>query len=73
MKPLFGVAVFGLLPVPPCPLATLGPAAPDDRPTAAGGLKQFRLEAHTIHNEQDASAPDPVECDEVFTPERRRG
>ena len=68
MKPLFGVAVFGLLPVPPCPLATLGPATPDE------GLKQFRLEPHTIHNEQDAPAPDPVEDgDEVFTPERRRG
>jgi hypothetical protein len=68
MKPLFGVAVFGLLPVPPM----LG--SHDDRSAAAEGLKQFRLEPNANDNEQDAPAPDPVEDgDAVFTPERRRG
>ena len=74
MNPLFGVAVFGLLPVPPMPTCNAGAGSPDDRPAAAEGSKQFRLEPHANDNEQDAPAPDPVEDgDAVFIPERRRG
>ena len=42
MKPLFGVAVFGLLPVPPMPACNAGVGNPDDRPAAASLLQRVR-------------------------------
>ncbi len=74
MKPLFGVAVFGLLPVPPMPACNAGAGSPDDRAAAVDDFKQLRLEPHANDNEQDEPAPDPVEDgDAVFTPQHRRG
>jgi len=74
MKPLFGVAVFGLLPVHPMPTCDALAGSPDDRPAAAEDLKQLRLEPNANDNEQDEPAPDAVEdSDAEFTPERRRG
>ena len=73
MKPLFGVAVFGLLPVPPMPACDAGAGSPDDRPAAAEDLKQRRPAPHANDNEQNEPAPDPVDdSDAEFTPERRR-
>jgi hypothetical protein len=57
MKPLFGVAVFGLLPLPPMPAREAGD--PDDRPSAAEDLKRFELESHANDNKHDEPAPDP--------------
>ena len=70
MKPLFGVAVFGLLPVPPMPACDAGAGSS----AAAEDLKQFRLQPHANDKEQNAPAPDPVEdSDAEFAPERQRG
>jgi hypothetical protein len=71
MKPLFGVAVFGLLAVPP--MSARDGGGPDERPSAAEDLKRFELESHTNDNKHDEPAPDPVEDPSIFTPERARG
>ena len=71
MKPLFGVAVFGLLAVPP--MSARDGGGPDERPSAAEDLKRFELESHTNDNTHDEPAPDPVEDPSIFTPERARG
>jgi hypothetical protein len=74
MKSLFGVAVFGLLPVPPMPACDAGAVSPDDLRAAAKDLEQFRLQLHANDKEQNAPAPDPVEdCNAEFTPDRLRG
>jgi hypothetical protein len=51
MKPLFGVAVFGLLAVPP--MSARDGGGPDERPSAAEDLKRFELESHTNDNKHD--------------------
>jgi hypothetical protein len=74
MKPLFGVAVFGLLPVPPMPACDAGAVSPDDRPAGAKDLEQFRRQLHANDKEQNAPAPDPVEDRNAeYTFERLRG
>ena len=69
MKPLFGVAVFGLLPVPPMPPCDALAGSTDDRPAAAEDLKQRLFEPHANDNEQDKPAPDPVEEGDAESPQ----
>ena len=46
MKAMFGVAVFGLLPVPPMPACDALSGHPADRPTATEDIGKLRFEGN---------------------------
>ena len=78
MKALFGVAVFGLLPVPPMPACDALADGRDDHPAATEDMRQSRPEPHAngSSNEVAKDAPAPKRLDDIdaaLTPDLQRG
>jgi hypothetical protein len=69
MKALFGVAVFGLVPVPPMPACDALGGSPDDRLTTTEDMRKLRLEfdANRISNDVKKNEPAPNHLDDIDT------
>jgi hypothetical protein len=78
MKALFGVAVFGLLPVPPMPVCDALAGGRDDHPVATEDMRKSRLESHANGSSDEVAkdAPAPARLDDIdaaLTPDVQRG
>jgi hypothetical protein len=60
MKPLFGVAVFGLVPVPPMPARNALGGSSDDQPIAVKDLRKLPLKSHADGISDDVTKDEPT-------------
>jgi len=69
MKALFGVALFGLVPVPPMPAYDAHGGSSDDRPMTTEDMLKLRIEAHANGTSDDVTKaePAPKQLDDIDT------
>jgi hypothetical protein len=78
MKALFGVAVFGLVPVPPMPACDALGGSSDDQPIAAEDVRKLPLESHSDGISDDVTKDEPTprqlgDIDPGITADLQRG